>query len=85
MWPMPLIFVSVNHRVHRKYIERNVIALLTEYGEENPIDPQSERWLGRRCRTEKVRESGLWQSEYVDWYHKPKFLDLLEFYVNRTF
>ncbi len=84
MWQMPVIFIPVNHRVHRRYIERNAVALLSEYGEENPIDCQSGRWLGRRCSTEKVRESGLWQSEYVNHYHRPEFLDLLEMYVDRT-
>lgn len=41
----------------RGYIERNAIALLSNYGKE-PIDPPSAGWLGHSCDRERVRKSG---------------------------
>ncbi len=61
----------------RGYIERNAIALLSNYGK-HPIDPPSASWLGRRCDREKVRISGLWNSNHVDQDYAPAFLDVLE-------
>lgn len=84
MWPMKLIVLPVGCRAHRVYIESNAIALLSEYGEENAIDAQSRRWLGRRCDRKQVRESGLWQSEHVNDVYRPDFLDWLEEYVDRV-
>jgi len=49
----------------RGYIERNVIALLSNY-EREPLDPPSENWLGRHSDRERVRESGLWNQNHVD-------------------
>jgi hypothetical protein len=43
----------------RGYIERNSIALLSNYNRD-PLDPPSENWLGRQSDRERVRKSGLW-------------------------
>lgn len=61
----------------RGYIERNTIALLSNYGKE-PLDPASPTWLGRYCTRPLVRASGLWNNNHVDESYDPAFLDLLE-------
>lgn len=43
MWPMKLLFVPIGRESARQYIERNAIALLSEYGVDDPIDPPSKR------------------------------------------
>lgn len=60
----------------RGYIERNAIALISNFGK-HPIDPPSPSWLGRHCDREKVRASGLWNSNHVDEDYDPAFLDAL--------
>ena len=61
----------------RGLIKRNAIALLSNYHKQ-PIDPPSEDWLGRHCKQEKVRESGLWNQNHVDETYAPAFFDTLE-------
>lgn len=61
----------------RGYIERNAIALLSNY-HGLPLDPPSENWLGNSCNRERVRSSGLWNSNHVDETYDPAFLDCLE-------
>lgn len=61
----------------RAYIERNTIALLSNYGREE-IDPPSPAWLGRLCDRERVQKSGLWNSDYVDKDYDPAFLNCFE-------
>lgn len=61
----------------RGYIERNAIALLSNYGK-TEIDPPSEGWLGNYCPSERVRRSGLWNSNHVDESYDPSFLDELQ-------
>jgi hypothetical protein len=58
-------------------IERNAIALLSNYGKA-VIDPPSPDWLGRHCDRERVRISGLWNNNHVDEAYDPGFLDLME-------
>ena len=84
IWPVTLIFLPVRGRCQRDYIERNSIGLLSEYGEENPIDPSTGRWLGHDCDRGKVRESGLWQSNHVGRKHEPEFLTKLETLVDQA-
>lgn len=60
----------------RGYIERNCIALLS--GFHGPrIDPPSEGWLGRHCPKERIKASGLWNSNHVDEEYDPGFLGTL--------
>ena len=61
----------------RGYIERNAIALLSNYDKED-IDPASGSWLGRHCNRKKVQDSGLWNSNHVEEAYDPSFLDMLE-------
>ena len=61
----------------RGYIERNSIALLSNYRGAG-IDPPSSDWLGRFSNHEKVRQSGLWNSNHVDEPYEPAFLGVLK-------
>jgi hypothetical protein len=61
----------------RGYIERNSIALLSNYNKP-PLDPPARNWLGRHCDRERVRESSLWNSNHVDENYDPAFLDELD-------
>jgi hypothetical protein len=61
----------------RSFIERNSIALLSNY-EKTPIDPYSADWLGRHADRPKVRSSGLWNNNHVDEAYQPDFLARFE-------
>jgi hypothetical protein len=61
----------------RGYIERNAIALLSNFGRQQ-LDPPSAGWLGHHCDRERVRRSGLWNSNHVDEQHDRNFLLTLE-------
>ena len=78
---MPFLWLSINDdpgpKSLRGYIERNAIALLSNY-EKKPIDPPSENWLGKFCSRERMRKSGLWNSNHVDEAYDPAFLETLE-------
>jgi hypothetical protein len=67
----------------RGYIERNVIALLSNY-RKLPIDPASGAWLGHHCDRERVRCSGLWNSNHVEENCDPAFLEILGRLVSKT-
>ena len=78
---MPFLWLDVPDRPGpeslRGYIERNAIALLSNYN--RPVlDPPSSSWLGAHCNREKVRDSGLWNQDHVDESYDPAFLDELE-------
>ena len=84
---MPFLWLSVDDEPGpgnlRGYIERNAIASLSNYGRE-PIDPPSPEWLGHFSDRERVRLSGLWNSNHVDEPYDPNFLDTLEYLVERA-
>lgn len=61
----------------RGYIERNAIALVSNF-QRPAVDPPSENWLGYSCPRERVRISGLWNSNHVDEDYDPGFLSVLE-------
>lgn len=77
---MPFLWLTVDDEPGeaslRGYIERNAIALLSNYGKP-PLDSASAGWLGRHCDRERVRRSGLWNSNHVDEGYDPAFLDRL--------
>jgi hypothetical protein len=81
---MPFLWLAVEDEAgpetQRGYIERNSIALLSNYGKP-PLDPPSAGWLGRYCDRERVRESGLWNSNHVEQGYDPAFLDQLHRFV----
>jgi len=66
----------------RKYIEKNSIALLSNY-QKFPIDGPSENWLGHYCSNEFVRHSSLWNVDHVDEHYDPAFLHTLSQLVDK--
>lgn len=84
---MPFLWLSADDEPGpaslRGFIERNSIALLSNYGKQ-PLDPPSLTWLGRHCNREKVRSSGLWNSNHVDEDYDPEFLVALKRLVATT-
>lgn len=67
----------------RGYLERNAIALLSNY-RKDPIDPPSSNWLGLFSDREKVRESGLWNSNHVSEDYDPEFLGKLKNKIDKA-
>lgn len=67
----------------RAYLERNCIALLSNFGKES-IDKPSEGWLGLHSTQKTIRLSGLWNTNHVGDGYTPAFLDVLEKYVREA-
>ncbi len=84
---MPFLWLAIDDEAGRESlrseIEKNSIALLSNF-QKPVLDPPSAEWLGAHCKTEKVRISGLWNSDYVDKQYSPAFLDRLELLVSET-
>lgn len=78
---MPFLWLAIDDEPGpnslRGFIERNSIALLSNY-QKPPLDPPSKAWLGHRCDRERVRSSGLWNQNHVNEAHDPEFLTTLE-------
>ena len=78
---MPFLWLAIEDEPGRDskrgYVERNAIALLSNVAK-SPIDPPSHSWLGHLCDVEKVRASGLWNSNHVDEAYDPAFLDTID-------
>ena len=66
----------------RAYIERNAIALLSNYNKE-PVDPASSGWLGWDSDRERVRRSSLWNNNHVDEQYDSAFLDTMESLIDQ--
>ena len=83
---MPFLWLAVDDEPGpnslRGYIERNAIALLSNYGCQ-PIDPPSTEWLGCYSDRERVRQSGLWNSNHVDDDYDPAFLCALQQQIDK--
>lgn len=60
----------------RAFIERNCIALLSR--QLNPADPPSEGWLGRHSPRREIRQSGLWNLNYVEDQPDASVIDTIE-------
>jgi hypothetical protein len=67
----------------RGYIERNSIALLSNFNKPS-VDPPSQQWLGHHSDRERVRKSGLWNQNHVYESYDPLFLDKLDRLVLAT-
>jgi len=82
---MPFLWLEVDDspgpKSRRAYLERNLIALLSNYGKlgtNEAIDPPSKKWLGNYSTNDKVRKSGLWNDHHVDEPWDSKCLEELE-------
>lgn len=77
---MPFLWLTIEDepgpRSERGLVERNAIALLSNHGKE-ALDPPSPGWLGHSCNRERVRKSGLWNSNHVEETYDPAFLDVM--------
>ncbi|MDG4901409.1 MULTISPECIES: hypothetical protein [unclassified Mesorhizobium] len=78
---MPFLWLGIDDEPGaeslRGAIERNAIALLSNY-EREPLDRASKGWLGHHCDRSRVCASGLWNWRHVNERHDPAFLDTLE-------
>lgn len=66
----------------RSFLERNSIALLSNACQ--PHDPPSPTWLGRASPRDPIRQSGLWNLNYVSDSYDPRFMDVFEAHIART-
>jgi len=84
---LPFLWVNVGDEPgpdsDRAYIERNAIALVSNYQKE-PLDPRVEEWLGHDNPRGRIAESGLWNIDHVDKHYDPAFLDRLAEAVDDT-
>ncbi|MCK4828448.1 hypothetical protein KA005_72630, partial [bacterium] len=64
----------------RAFIEKNSIALLS--GPKGPIDIPSDGWLGNFSSNNAIRNSGLWNVNYVDYNYDDRFLEIFTKYVD---
>ena len=82
---MPFLWLDIDDEPGpdsvRGYIERNAIALLSNCGKE-ALDTPSTSWLGQFSSRQRVRESGLWNSNHVTENYDTEFLQTLKTKVN---
>ncbi len=83
---MSILWLAINDEASpasdRAYLERNLIGLLV--GKAGPVDLPSANWLGRFSPDERIRNSGLWNLNFLDYVHSREFLDVLDEYVRIT-
>ena len=84
---MPFLWLEIDDFAgaasSRGYIERNAIALLSNFKKQT-IDPPSAEWLGHQCNRERVWRSGLWNQNHVDESYDPAFLSQLAKFVSNA-
>ncbi|ELZ88110.1 hypothetical protein C452_15110 [Haloferax volcanii JCM 10717] len=84
---LPFLWLNVDDEPsaesQRAFIERNTIALLSNYHRE-AVDPRSGDWLGHHSRSKKIRKSGLWNVNHVDEDYDAEFLDDLSKAIENT-
>lgn len=75
---MPFLWLDIDDAAGpeslRGYVERNAIALLSNFGKEL-LNPPSTDWLGSHCPSERVQKSGLWNSNHVNDIYDDTFLE----------
>jgi hypothetical protein len=83
---LPFLWVDIDDEPSpnsdRAYIERNAIALVSNYGKES-IDPRREGWVGHHSPVTDIEQSGLWNINHVEEEYQPDFLETLEGYIDR--
>jgi hypothetical protein len=83
---MPFLWVNIDDEPGpdslRGYVERNAIALLSNYNlPDNPIDPASAAWLGQWATSAQVRRSSLWNVNHVADTYDSDFLSILRQHI----
>lgn len=86
---MPFLWLKVDdapgRNSIRSYLERNAIALLSNFMLESPsiIDPPSRLWLGNWAKNDYISGSGLWNVDFVTVrYVDESFIDILELKID---
>lgn len=83
---MPFLWINVDgegSHLLRKYIERNAVALLSNW-RRDPIDRPSVDWLGHQAKREEISGSGLWNVQHTKDSHKHGFIKILKDCVEQT-
>ena len=83
---MPFLWVNVdgeNSHHMRRRIERNSIALLSDFNGE-ATDKSSKRWLGNCSDNEALKRSGLWNVQHTKHGFNPSYLTELKTCVEQT-
>jgi hypothetical protein len=84
---LPFLWINVDDEPSpesdRAYIERNTIALVSNYAKET-LDSRSDTWLGTESPSQELCQSGLWNVNHVEERYDPAFLDRLETAVKKT-
>ena len=68
----------------RGIVERNSIALLSNFHEGPALDLHSDAWVGQYCKRNVVRLAGLWNVNHVEQTYDASFLDTLENYARHA-
>ena len=84
---LPFLWVNIDDEPgpesDRAYVERNAIALVSNY-QKDSLDPHHGDWSGKNSPRKEICESGLWNIEHVEENYDPAFLDRLETAVEET-
>lgn len=85
---MPFLWLAVPGESRpdnlRSYIEKNCIALLSNFEADLELDKRSVNWLGQHAPSEKVEKSGLWNRDYVEADYEPNFLSVFEELIEKN-
>lgn len=75
---LPFLWIDVDDEPgpdsDRAYIERNAIALVSNFQKES-LDSRRDDWLGRHSPRKEIQDSGLWNINHVEETYDPAFLD----------
>jgi hypothetical protein len=84
---LPLLWIDVNDEPgpdsDRAYVERNAIALVSNFETES-LDSRREDWLGKDSPRTEIHDSGLWNINHVEEDYDPAFLDRVADAVDDT-
>jgi hypothetical protein len=84
---LPFLWVDVDDQPgpesERAYIERNIIALASNYDSES-IDSRESGWLGDASPCEEIGQSGLWNVNHVGEKYDPAVLDRFAQAIDKT-
>jgi len=84
---LPFLWIDVDDdpspQSDRAYIERNAIALVSNY-QKDSLDHRSADWLGRDSPRSEISDSGLWNINHVQEQYNTAFLDRLDDAVEET-
>jgi hypothetical protein len=84
---LPFLWVNINDEPgpesDRAYVERNVIALVSNF-RKNSLDSREDHWLGKDSPRNEIHCSGLWNINRVEEDYDPAFLDRVAEAIENT-